>query len=554
MDYNMDGDLDILLVGTDGKLHLLRNDGGNVNKYLKVRLVGLRVGSGKNNHFGIGAKVEVRAGDLYQSRTVTEEVIHFGLGQRLKADVMRIIWTNGAPQNLFFPGSDQDIVEEQMLKGSCPFLYAWDGERFEFVKDILWRSALGMPMGIMSGEMAYAFANSTEEYMKIPGDALVAKDGDYTLQITMELWETSYYDEFKLRVVDHPVEADIYVDEKFITPPYPPDRIYTVSDRRKPLSAVDGEGNDLTALLDEWDYKYVSNLMPTQFQGIVEPHDMIIDLGNLSNAEEVILFLHGWIFPTDASINVNVSQTPDVVVFPPRVQVPDENGEWTTVIESINFPNGKDKTCIVDLSGKFLTDDYRVRFQTSMQIYWDHLFFTVDEPAVEIAETVLLPSSADLHYRGYSRMYRKGGRYGPHWFDYSTVETGPKWRDLTGDYTRYGDVLALVTEPDNRVVIMNSGDEMTVKFSNLDVPSLQKGWVRDYILYSDGWLKDGDMNTARGQTVAPLPFHALKAYPYGPEQKTPDEETYREYLMKYNTRTVTGDVFREQLLTPRTNK
>ena len=145
MDYNMDGDLDILLVGTDGKLHLLRNDGGNVNKYLKVRLVGLRVGSGKNNHFGIGAKVEVRAGDLYQSRTVTEEVIHFGLGQRLKADVMRIIWTNGAPQNLFFPGSDQDIVEEQMLKGSCPFLYTWDGERFEFVKDILWRSALVCP-------------------------------------------------------------------------------------------------------------------------------------------------------------------------------------------------------------------------------------------------------------------------------------------------------------------------------------------------------------------------------------------------------------------------
>ena len=554
MDYNMDGDLDILLVGTDGKLHLLRNDGGNVNKYLKVRLVGLRLGSGKNNHFGIGAKVEVRAGDLYQSRTVTEEVIHFGLGQRLKADVMRIIWTNGAPQNLFFPGSDQDIVEEQMLKGSCPFLYAWDGERFEFVKDILWRSALGMPMGIMAGELAYAFANSSEEYMKIPGDALVPKDGDYTLQITVELWETSYYDELKLRVVDHPAEAEIYVDEKFITPPYPPDRIYSVSDRRKPLSAVDGEGNDLMALLDEWDYKYVSNLMPTQFQGITEPHDMIIDLGDLSNAEEVILFLHGWIFPTDASINVNVSQTPDVTVFPPRVQVPDENGEWTTVIESINFPNGKDKTCIVDLSGKFLTDDYRVRLQTSMQIYWDHLFFTVDEPAVDIAETVLSPSSADLHYRGYSRMYRKGGRYGPHWFDYSTVETGPKWRDLTGDYTRYGEVLALVTEPDNEVVIMNAGDEMTVKFSNSDVPPLQKGWVRDYILYSDGWLKDGDMNTARGQTVAPLPFHALKAYPYGPEQKTPDEGTYREYLMKYNTRRVTGDVFLEQLSAPRPNK
>jgi hypothetical protein len=177
MDYNMDGDLDILLANFDGKLRLLRNDGGNVNKYLKVRLVGLRVGSGKNNHFGIGAKVEMRAGDLYQSRVVTGDVVHFGLGQKLKADVMRIIWTNGSPQNLFFPGSDQDIVEEQILKGSCPFLYTWDGNKFTFVKDILWRSALGMPMGIMAGEMTYAFSNSTEEYMKIPGAVLIPKNG-----------------------------------------------------------------------------------------------------------------------------------------------------------------------------------------------------------------------------------------------------------------------------------------------------------------------------------------------------------------------------------------
>jgi hypothetical protein len=99
---------------------------------------------------------------------------------------------------------------------------------------------------------------------------------------------------------------------------------------------------------------------------------------------------------------------------------------------------------------------------------------------------------------------------------------------------------------------MNSGDEMTVKFSNSDVLPLKKGWVRDYLLYSDGWLKDGDMNTARGQTVAPLPFHALEAYPYGSEQKTLDEGTYREYLMQYNTRRVTGDVFREKLSVPTT--
>ena len=31
---------------------------------------------------------------------------------------------------------------------------------------------------------------------------------------------------------------------------------------------------------------------------------------------------------------------------------------------------------------------------------------------------------------------------GPNWFDYSKVDKSRKWRDLTGNYTRYGDVFA----------------------------------------------------------------------------------------------------------------
>ena len=137
------------ITGTDGSIHLLRNDGGNNNHFVKMKLVGLRTGSAKNNYYGIGAKVEVRSGSLYQTKVVTEPEIHFGLGPREKAEVIRILWTNGVPQNMFYPGTDQDLVEEQILKGSCPFLYTWNGEEYVFVKDIMWKSALGMPLGIM---------------------------------------------------------------------------------------------------------------------------------------------------------------------------------------------------------------------------------------------------------------------------------------------------------------------------------------------------------------------------------------------------------------------
>ena len=61
-DYNDDGDLDVVIAGLNGGVFLLRNDGGNNNHYIKMKLVGLRAGSAKNNHFGIGAKVEMRPG------------------------------------------------------------------------------------------------------------------------------------------------------------------------------------------------------------------------------------------------------------------------------------------------------------------------------------------------------------------------------------------------------------------------------------------------------------------------------------------------------------
>src|SRR5881296_2461645 len=118
---------------------------------MQGQLVGLRTGSGKNNTFGIGSKIEVRAGEIYQTRVVTGRTTHFGLGPHLKADVLRVEWTNGVPQTIYFPGTDQDVLELEQLKGSCAFLYTWDGKQFRFVTDVMWRSALGMPLGLMAG-------------------------------------------------------------------------------------------------------------------------------------------------------------------------------------------------------------------------------------------------------------------------------------------------------------------------------------------------------------------------------------------------------------------
>jgi len=542
-DYNDDGDLDLALAGLNGGVYLLRNDGGNSNHFIKMKLVGLKAGSAKNNHFGIGAKIEVRSGDLYQTMVVTDPNVHFGLGNRKQADVVRITWTNGVPQNIFMPNSDQALIESQTLKGSCPFLYTWNGEKYVFAKDILWRSALGMPLGIMGGTTAYGFANASDDYIKIPGELLKPKDGKYSIQITSELWETIYFDKLELIAVDHPDSIDVFVPEQFTPPPFPGRKVYQVSHMKLPVSAMDSKGNDVLPSIIKKDDVYFSGFTPEKYQGIIEMEELILDPGKEINIKDFYLFLNGWIFPTDASINVALSQNKSIKVVPPVIQIVDKSGNWVTVTENPGFPMGKDKTVIVDLSGKFLSEDHRIRIFTNMEIYWDYVFFADNLLKNRLIFTEARQVFADLHYRGFSESYRKGGRYGPHWFDYSKVSEESKWRDLQGNYTRFGNVLHLLAESDNQYIISNAGDEVTVEFDANSIPKLPDGWKRDFLIRSVGWVKDGDLNTAYGHSVLPLPFHGMKSYTPDKVDAYPKDPKLIRYNKEYNTRVITSDAY-----------
>ena len=537
-DVDEDGDEDLWLMDGTGAPRLLRNDLGNSNLAVNVELKGLRDGSGKNNAFGIGARLELRAASIYQTRVATDRVTHFGLGPHLKADVLRVEWPNGVPQTIYFPGSDQDVVEREMLKGSCALAYTWDGKQFRFVTDAMWRSALGMPLGLMGGNSAFAPAGASQEYLRISGDAFKPRDGRYVLQLTEELWETAYADEVKLMTVDHPDSVDVFVDERFVPPGPVKLRLYQVGGREYPSSAVDEHGHDVLAALRASDDVYVSNFTPTRYQGVVDPHDLVMDLGRDAGSPDVYLFLRGWIYPTDASINVALGQQSSLKVSSPSLEVRDASGKWRTAIPSLGFPSGKDKTMVIDLAGKFPTADHHVRIRTNMQIYWDEAFVARDLTNDSTNVRTLDPISADLHFRGFSRMYRKGGRYGPYWFAYQDVTKELPWRPIEGSYTRYGDVLPLLRNPDDMYVIMGAGDEATIQFDASSAKSLPVGWKRDFLLYTDGWIKDSDLNTAFGASVGPLPFHGVKSYPFAAGDAYPTDAAHQHYLKEYDTRVV----------------
>jgi hypothetical protein len=98
-DFDDDGNLDLLVIDTSGPPHLLRNQGGTGNHWLKVDA---RVKGGKRT--AIGARVTVVTGDRKQFQDVIavngylsqgDARAHFGLGSATKADRVQVRWPDG---------------------------------------------------------------------------------------------------------------------------------------------------------------------------------------------------------------------------------------------------------------------------------------------------------------------------------------------------------------------------------------------------------------------------------------------------------------------------
>lgn len=541
-DLDQDGDLDLIALSSDG-LHLLRNDGGHTNRWFDIQLAAAIMGSSKNNFYGIGSTIEINTQTHYQSLLVTTPVTHIGLGKHDNADVVRVIWSNGTPQNRVNPEPFTRLVEPQRLKGSCPSLYTWDGARYVFVTHLMTRSAIGA----LTETGAQAYPDAADDYVKIRGDQMQPQNGKYVIQIVEELWDAVYLDKMHLLTVDHPIDSDIYVDEKYVPPPYPNLNIYTATDPQWPVTAYDHHGHDILPQLTARDSLYAGDYTLGAYQGVPEEHSITLDLGNLDGAKKIQLYLCGWIMPIEPSSNLALSQRKNARIITPYLDVPDAQGRWQTVIPYTGFPSGEHKTMVIDLTDKFLTDNYRIRITTNLQLYWSEAFFTVDEPAeVPMTVTRLNPIDADLHYRGFSHEYQMY-RYGPFLRDYNVLSTAPQWVPFEGYRTRYGNVTTLLQEADDQYAIYSSGEEVTVTFDASSLPVLPDGWTRDYILYSDGWLKEGDLNTDTAATIEPLPFHGMPAYPYDSNIRFPNDEAQRAYIQRYNTRWVSQKKFREEI-------
>ena len=545
-DLAADGRLDLLGISAEGQPLQATPQFTKNYHWQVVRPHAMQAtGDQRINPFGVGGEVEIRSGLLVQKRPITGPQLHFGLGEQTGTDVVRVFWPNGSVSAEFEAKADTDILTQQRIKGSCPYLFAYNGKHVEFVKDAVpWSSAIGLRINTLGT----ARVEATEEWYKIPREALAPHDGFYDLRITAELWETYYYDYLALMTVDHPAGTDIFVDERFMIPPAKL-AITTVATPHKIARALDDNGQDVTNIVSALDEKYLDTFGRGQYQGVTRDHYVEVDLGDdAPRSGPLYLIAQGWMHPTDSSINVAISQGHHQPARGLSLEVPDGRGGWTTAKANLGFPAGRKKICLFDLSNVFRPGTpRRVRLRTNLEIYWDAFEWAQGLPDTALKITRLDPSVADLHYRGYSVM-NQANRSSPEIPDYNHMEgSKQRWRDLVGYYTRYGDVRELLARVDDRYVIMNSGDEMTFRFA--EQPPPPPSWVRDYVIVGDGWIKDGDYNSTFSKAVLPLPYHAKNQYTT-PPGRLEDEWAYRHHpedWRTYHTRYVTPEVFENAL-------
>ena len=547
-DIDGDGDQDLLL-SSERASNWLANEGGNANGWLDVTLIAQHLKPGEQNYtkrvnkLGYGSLIEVRAGERYQAQVAHQPQAHFGLGPGKNAEVLRIVWTNGLPQNVIAPKPNQLIYEEQILLGSCPYLYTWDGEKFAFFTDLLWNA----PLGLKFAEDVIAPWREWE-FLKIDGDRLRPRDGHYPLRVTAELWEIEYFDQIKLFAVDHPAGTQIFTNEKVGPASLATHRIHTVSRPRSPVGARDQRGRDVLPDVIARDEVYTRGFDQKLAQGLTTDHFLELDLGpwprrdagrELSVKPQLTLFLTGWMYPGSTSLRVQHSQNPGLKSpQPPALHAVDSQGNWREVRPFMGFPGGKTKTIAIDLSDVFDpgSDDHRLRIVTNMEFYWDHAFFTIDDAPVEFQQQELRLATARLIDRGgVSRHSWPATGNGPDRFDYNDLVPGDAWPPVQGAFTRFGDILPLLNARDDKLVVLHPGDEMQLEFA-APTRQLPEGWVRDFVIYNVGWDKDCDQNTVYGESTEPLPFEGMTIYPHREGEGRMVDDDYLDYLRTYQTR------------------
>ncbi len=336
---------------------LLENTGANKNNWMQVDLKALN-----DNKSGIGTKVEIFAGALYQKFEIggtsgyldeIRDAAHVGLGSEKVTDAVRLLWPTGVPQDEIDLAANktQKIGELDRRGSSCPVLFSWNGRiRVHRGQD---RAGSGGTRSRQERDVP----DPDDEYLKVLAKSVSAKNGLLSFRFMEPMEETVYLDQVRLLAVDHAGNIEVNPNERFASnPPFPEFRVIATQNARTPL-ALDDRGDDVLPLLAKRDRKYVTDFEGLPFAGFCEA--ALIELDSRLGCGRTAALAAGWVHGYHATSMYSADQA-GIKVIAPYVEAQNTQGNWVRVLDDMGFPAGLARTMVTDLTGKIPVGTRRI--------------------------------------------------------------------------------------------------------------------------------------------------------------------------------------------------
>lgn len=488
----------------------------------------------RSNASGIGARLAVRVDsrwtvlDSFRAHSGPGQhlqPINAGLGGAQKADYIAIDWSDGVYQTELDlePGKTHLIAEIQRQLSSCPVIFAWNGETFQFISDFLGVGGFGY--AVAPGE--YSIPRPWENFM-LPLGVVKPIDNRVTLKLTEPMEEIAYIDAVRLKVYDLPPGLHMTLDERMgIQAPAPTGKPRYYRETLAPVKAVNDRNQDVTQSIRRMDLKAAPpGPLDLRFIGMLKK-DHVLTLSFPQALDSIagtpMLLADGWIEYPYSQTNFAAWQA-GAVYRAATIEALDANGQWVTILDQFGYPAGMPRQMSVPLPD-LPRGTRKLRISSNMEIYWDCLTVAYAVPGENVTVKELALEAAELEFIGFPRRVHLPQRLPNYDFEYRA----PLWdtRFLEGFYTRFGPMADLVRKTDNALAIFGAGESIHLEFTAPANPP-RPGWTRVLVLETEGWCKDMDFYTDKGQTVEPLPVNGKRS-------------TYAERLHEiYNTRYLGG--------------
>lgn len=527
---------------------------GNGNHWLGLQLGGhwgVKPQLMRTNSHAIGARILVEGQGIHVNHDHTtqesglsqsEVPIVLGLGTHEAAELVHVRWPDGVMQcELNVAGNQMTPMAENNRKtGSCPVLFTWNGERFVCLGDFLGGGGLGylVAPGIYGQP-------DRDEALAITSDQLRATEGVYRMSVTEPMDEVAYLDHLRLEVIDRPPGVSSTPDERFApSGRRPTGELLAWKSEIQPVRATDLGGKDVTETLKAWDRRTVDSFRKLDgWIGYAEEHGIVLDFGDcvmsLKPEDRVVLCLAGWVEYPYSQTNYAAASA-GISLNPPRVEKQRTDGTWEVIAPDAGYPAGLPRMTTLELTGKLTGPRCVLRIRTNMECYYDQAFLMLPDRATResLKVSTIDVTRAVLGPRGYTREASPDGRL-PLLYEYDYVDPAPLAR-MAGKLTRFGEVSELLRKDDDLHCLVGPGDEVRMEFDARALTPLPKGWTRSYVLRTYGYCKDADPFTAGSDTVEPLPWKEMPAYPFASDIRKQPDDSYSDYLRRYHTRPAGG--------------